>query len=77
MGKIRVDLDLIAKAINVFQGAGKKTIMTNEGLTRQELRALERKGLVVKRITYGKRKFTDSIPPMKYAWEWIGDRHAG
>lgn len=76
MGKVKVDLDLMAKAILVFQDAGKQTILTGEGLTRQELRALERKGLVVKRRTYGKRKFIDATPPMIYAWEWVGDRYA-
>lgn len=71
--KTRVTPQLIAKAKSVFSDAKKKSIKTNEGLTRSELRALERKELVRKMNIFGKTKFTDGTSPQSYLWEWIGD----
>lgn len=67
--KVRVTPELIAKAGKVFSEVKKGTIRTNEGLTRSELRALERKGIVRKMPTYGSRKYQDVSPSMSYIWE--------
>ena len=65
--------EIIEKAVKIFRNLkGKKTILTGEGLTRKELRILERKGLVRKMPIYGKRKYKDTIPTISYAWEWVG-----
>jgi len=68
--------EIIEKAVKVFReraaSDGKKTILTGEGLTRTELRILERKGLVKKTAIYGARKYKDSAPTMSYIWEWVG-----
>jgi len=45
MGKIKVTPELITKAKKCFSAKGEKGVKVNEGLTRSELRALERKGL--------------------------------
>ncbi len=65
--------EIIEKAVKVFRNLkGKKTILTNEGLTRTELRILERKGLVRKMPIYNARKYKDVTPTMGYCWEWVG-----
>ena len=68
--------EIIEKAVKVFRelacSGGKKTILTGEGLTRTELRILERKGLVRKMTIYGTRKYKDITPTIGYAWEWVG-----
>ena len=66
--KIKVTPQLIQKAKDVFEKAKKSSIKANEGLTRAELRALERKGIVEKIPIFGQRKFTDSSPSMSYIW---------
>jgi len=72
MTKIKLD-EIIEKAVKVFRNLkGKKTILTGEGLTRKELRILERKGLVRKMAIYGARKYKDTIPTIGYVWEWVG-----
>lgn len=72
MSKIKLD-ETIEKAVKIFRDLrGKKTILTGEGLTRTELRILERKGLVRKMPTYGTRKYRDTTPTMGYCWEWVG-----
>jgi len=72
MKKLKLD-EVIEKAIKVFRNLeGKKTILTGEGLTRTELRMLERKGLVRKMTVYGTRKYKDITPTIGYAWEWVG-----
>jgi len=75
MSKIKVNEALLTKAVTVFENAGSQVIMTGEGLTRQELRVLERANLVIKRTTHKARKYTDSTSQMIYAWEWIGDKN--
>ena len=65
--------EIIEKAVKIFRNLkGKKTILTGEGLTRKELRILERKGLVRKMAIYGTRKYKDSTPTIGYCWEWVG-----
>jgi len=65
--------EIIEKAVKIFRNLeGKKTILTGEGLTRKELRILERKGLVKKMAIYGTRKYKDSTPTIGYCWEWVG-----
>ena len=65
--------EIIEKAIKIFRNLkDKKTILTGEGLTRKELRILERKGLVRKMAIYGIRKYKDSTPTIGYCWEWVG-----
>ena len=72
MAKINLD-EIIEKAVEIFRNLkGKKTILTGEGLTRTELRILERKGLVRKMTIYGTRKYKDTTPTMGYCWEWVG-----
>lgn len=64
---------IIEKAIKIFRNLkDKKTILTGEGLTRKELRILERKGLVRKMSVYGVRKYKDTTPTIGYCWEWVG-----
>lgn len=62
---------LIDKAKQVFRDAGKDSIFTGEGLTRKELRKLERLGVVKKFETYKDRKYTTSAPCMIYIWELV------
>ena len=73
---------IIEKAVKVFRNLetstsidnpkGRKTILTGEGLSRTELRILERKGLVRKMVVYGTRKYKDSPVTEGYLWEWVG-----
>jgi len=69
--KARLTIKLAAKAAKVFNAPG-KTIRTGEGLSRTELRLLERRGFVRKLEVYGKRKFANRKPTMSYMWEWKG-----
>lgn len=72
MKKLKLD-EVIEKAIKIFRNLkGKKTILTGEGLTRKELRILERKGLVKKIPVYKEKKYKDNPSTMTYAWEWVG-----
>jgi len=47
-------------------------IRTNEGLSRTELRALERRGIVRKLMAFGSRKYLDAVPSIHYMWA-LGD----
>ena len=72
MKKLKFD-EVIEKALKVFRNLkGKKTILIGEGLTRKELRILERKGLVRKMTIYGTRKYKNITPTIGYCWEWVG-----
>lgn len=51
MKKTRLTNELIAKAVPVFKL--RKQIKTNEGLTRAELRCLERNGIVSSKMFQG------------------------
>ena len=73
MGKVRVTSELIAKAKKCFSDKGEKGVRVNEGLTRSELRALERKGLVEKRIFFAERKWANVAPTRFYVYQWKGD----
>lgn len=46
--KTKVTPELIEKAVRIFSTAKKGIILTGQGLSRQELRALEREGTVRK-----------------------------
>jgi len=61
--KIKVTPELIEKAVRIFQIAKKGVILTGQGLTRQELRALEREGTVRKQPTKLKKSGA-----LHYAW---------
>ena len=75
--KIRVTPELVEKAKKffeeVFEKTKKKTIVANRGLSRGELRALERKGYVRKMIIFGDRRYTESTGSQQYVWSWTGD----
>ena len=71
--KIRVTSELIEEARAVFKKANKKAILTNEGLTGGQLRALERKGYVRKMSTFGRSKWAGQSGALKYVWNWVGD----
>lgn len=71
--KIRVTSELIKKAKEVFKRAEGKAIVANKGLSRNELRALERAGKVRKMTTFGERKWADNTGTQGYAWSWTGD----
>ena len=73
MGKVRVTPELITKAKKCFSAKGEKGVKVNEGLTRSELRALERKGLVEKRIFFSERKWANVTPTRFYVYQWKGD----
>lgn len=64
------NLAVITKAQELF--SKKHSIQTGDGLTRKELRYLERKKLVKKIPIYGERKYRDTNPTLSYLWEWIG-----
>ena len=73
MGKVRVTSELIAKARKCFSAKGEKGVRVNEGLTRSELRALERKGLVEKQVFFAERKWANVAPTRFYVYQWKGD----
>lgn len=65
--------EILEKAVKIFRDLkGKKTILTGEGLTRKELRILERKGLVRKMAIYRDKKYKDNPATLGYCWEWVG-----
>lgn len=69
--KIRVTPELMEKAKKAFKKAERSSIISGEGLTRQELRALERKGCVRKMIIFGNTKYSDQTGSRSYIWQWI------
>jgi len=73
MTKTKLD-ELIKKAKEVFKAAKKKTILTGGGLTRTELRLLERRGLVRKMPIYKEKKYKDNPSTMTHIWELIGEQ---
>lgn len=70
MKKVRVTQALIEKARKVFTTSGKSSVVAGEGLSRQELRALERKGLVERLPTFDKKKWREVSPTKRYIWRW-------
>lgn len=68
----KVTSELIKKAQAAFASAEKGTILTGEGLSRGELRALERKNLVEKLPTRKVSKYIGQSGALMYAWRWIG-----
>ena len=71
--KVRVTQELIDTAKAVFKNAKKKNIISGEGLTHGQLRALERKGYVRKMSTFGRSKWAGQSGAVEYVWSWIGD----
>jgi len=72
--KVRVTPELVKKAEGVFAKAEKATIVAdNKGLTRRELRALERKG-VVERIPFRQTaKYVGETGAMQYAYRLVSN----
>ena len=71
MKKIRITPELIEKAKLAFSASKSKyTKLSELGLTRGEIRALERKGLVDNMKVFGDRKFSSTAPSMHYVWRW-------
>lgn len=66
MGRLKITPELLERASKAI---GKGSIRTNEGLSRKELRALERAGIVKKFKVFAERVFTGSNPAMHYIWE--------
>ena len=52
--KIRVTKDLVKKAVWLFSAVKGGAILTNQGLSRSELRALERKEIVFSQLMKNK-----------------------
>ena len=52
--KIRVTKDLVKRAVWLFSAVKGEAILTNQGLTRNELRALERKEIVFSQLMKNK-----------------------
>jgi len=71
--KVKVTQELIDTARSVFKKANKKAILTGEGLTRAQLRALEREGYVRKMSTFGRSKWAGQAGALSYVWQWIRD----
>ena len=69
--KIRVTDDLRKKAEGVFAKAEKTMIVAGKGLTRQELRALERKGVVEKMATRQTAKYVGETGAIVYAYRLV------
>ena len=69
--KARADENLIGKAERVFTASGGRSIIAGQGLSRSELRALERAGMVRKMITFGKQKYSGITGAIVYRWQWI------
>lgn len=65
--KVVVTSELLGRAQEVFKQKG--AIYSNDGLTRTELRLLERKGLVEKSRYFRARKFVDSNSTVVYIWK--------
>lgn len=69
MSKIRVTPELIAKVKKAFAEVKEETIKTGQGgLTRGELRALERKGIVERLPIFLKSKFVGVTPQKQWVW---------
>lgn len=73
MKKIRITPEFKEKARKVFEEAEKRTISTNDGLSRQELRTLERKGLVERMPIFGDRVYNTVAPTKSFIWRWKGE----
>jgi len=68
MGKLKVTEELIRKAERVI---GNGSIPTNRGLSRKELRSLERANIVKKTKVFEKKKYSDANPQYYYIWEMV------
>jgi len=72
--KIRVTPELVEKARKIFEKAKKekKAVTTTNGLSRTEMRALERKGYVRKMSIFGAVRYAGSRGGLSYVWSWVG-----
>jgi len=68
MGRLKITPELLERAAKTI---GKGSIRTNEGVSRKELRALERAGIVKKSKVFARKVFTGSNPAMHYIWEMV------
>lgn len=75
MSKIKFNDALVSKAKKVFKDSETETIKSGDGLTRQELRLLERRLFVKKHKMFGHRRYSNVTPSIFYVWEWIGDKN--
>jgi len=69
--KIRVTDELVKKAEEVFARLEKRTIVAGKGLTRQELRALERKGIVERIPIRQTAKYVGETGAMQYTYRLV------
>lgn len=69
--KVRVNNELIEKAGRVFIKAKKKTIVASKDLTRKELRALERKGVVTKITIRQESKYVGETGATYYGYQLV------
>lgn len=71
--KIRVTNSLIEKVEKVFAKAKKKTIVASKDLTRTELRALERKGIVTKIPIHQVAKYVGETGASYYGYQLVSN----
>jgi len=66
--------ELVEKARKIFEKAKKekKAVTTTNGLSRTEMRALERKGYVRKMSIFGAVRYAGSRGGLSYVWSWVG-----
>ena len=69
--KIRVTDELEKRAEEVFAKAKKTMIVAGKGLTRRELRALERKGVVERISIHQTAKYVGETGAMQYAYRLV------
>jgi len=67
LSKIRISDELKEKAKKAFHG--KEAIRTGEGLSRKELRILERAGIVEKIPAVKNRKYIDTTGSLFFIWK--------
>lgn len=70
--KIKVTPELVKKAEEVFARSEKQMIVAGKGLTRQELRALERQGVVERIPIRQTAKYVGETGAMQYAYRLVG-----
>jgi len=70
MKKINID-ELIRRAEKIFENTKDGTILTSQGLTRRELRILERKGIIEKQPVFKVAKYVGVTPTMQYQWRLV------
>lgn len=66
---MRIKQELIEKARGVFKEHNVVTV-NQYGLSRTDLRQLERYGYVEKLKVFGSRKYSNVTPPMHHIYKW-------